>query len=134
MIRLRRFWPLPLVPVLALTLTGAKCQADGVTSAQAATQPQYRQEYRYAKRVFGIHGTQKRCLIALWDHESGWDPYAVNRQSGAAGIPQALPAVWGHPFALGDWRAQIRWGAWYIDRRYGSPCAAWQHEENDNWY
>lgn len=135
MTRLRRLWPLPLVPVLALTLTGAtKCQADGATAAQAATAPRYQREYRYAKHVFGIHGTQKRCLIALWDRESGWDPYAVNRNSGAAGIPQALPAVWGHPFALGDWRAQIRWGAWYIGRRYGSPCAAWQHEESAGWY
>lgn len=134
MIRLRRFWPLPLVPVLALSLTGAKCQADGASAAQAATQPQYRQEYRYAKRVLGVHGAQKRCLIALWDQESGWNPDAVNGQSGAYGIPQALPSAHGHPFALGDWRAQIRWGVSYIDGRYGSPCNAWAHEQAHNWY
>ena len=59
----------------------------------------------------------------------------MNGQSGAAGIPQANPADFGHPFALGDWRAQIRWGKWYLGERYGGhPCSAWQHEESKGWY
>jgi hypothetical protein len=59
----------------------------------------------------------------------------VNGTSGAAGIPQANPAYFGSPFALGDWRAQIRWGKWYLGERYGGhPCSAWQHEESEGWY
>jgi len=88
----------------------------------------------YAERIFGNDGQEQGCLVALWDRESGWDPDAVNHTSGAYGIPQALPSVWGHPFALGDWRAQIRWGRWYITSRYGSPCAAWAHETAAGWY
>lgn len=29
---------------------------------------------------------------------------------------------------------QIRWGLGYIKARYGSPSAAWQHEQGFNWY
>jgi peptidoglycan DL-endopeptidase CwlO len=37
-----------------------------------------------------------------------------------------------------DWRTnaatQIRWGLTYIHDRYGSPCGAWSHEQELNWY
>ncbi len=89
-------------------------------------------EHRYALRQLGGDTGQMQCLDALWTQESNWDPYAVNHSSGAYGIPQSLGH--GHPFALGDWRAQIRWGLGYIHSRYGSPCAAWSHEQNANWY
>src|SRR5262249_42098448 len=64
--------------------------------------------------------------------ESGWSPYAVNPSSGAYGIPQSLGH--GHPFNLGDARAQIAWGLNYIRGRYGTPAAAWAHEVANNWY
>jgi hypothetical protein len=107
----------------ALTLTG--CRSHGLGG--------HRREHRYAARLLGNH-RQLRCLDALWDAESGWDPRAVNARSGAYGIPQALPAAHGHPFALGDWRAQIRWGLRYIHRRYGTACAAEAHERAHGWY
>lgn len=71
-------------------------------------------------------------LKALWTQESGWDANSVNSSSGAYGIPQALGH--GHPFALGDARAQIAWGLNYIRGRYGSPSAAEAHERSFNWY
>lgn len=72
------------------------------------------------------------CLRELGEHESGWDAYAVNQQSGAIGIPQALGH--GAVFALGDADAQIRWLLDYIDGRYGTPCNAWAFWSAHHWY
>lgn len=88
----------------------------------------------YAARVFHDGRRQQRCLGWLWRRESHWNARAVNPDSGAYGIPQALPSAQGHPFALGAWKAQIRWGHRYIVRRYGSPCSAWSHETQAGWY
>jgi len=85
---------------------------------------------------FGWSG-QFSCLEPLWAHESGWSVSAENPSSGAYGIPQALP---GSKMASAgpDWQTnpatQIRWGLEYIQSTYGSPCAAWSHEEATGWY
>jgi hypothetical protein len=81
---------------------------------------------------FGWSSDQFGCLQSLWNRESGWNPAAENPTSGAFGIPQALP---GDKMASAgaDWQTnpatQIRWGLGYIQQVYGSPCAAWSHEE-----
>jgi hypothetical protein len=86
---------------------------------------------------FGWSSGQFSCLQPLWALESGWNVYASNPSSGAYGIPQALP---GSKMASAgpDWQSdaatQIRWGLTYIQGTYGSPCAAWSHEEADGWY
>jgi hypothetical protein len=86
---------------------------------------------------FGWSSGQFSCLQPLWALESGWNVYASNPSSGAYGIPQALP---GSKMASSgpDWQSdaatQIRWGLTYIQGTYGSPCAAWSHEEADGWY
>jgi len=81
---------------------------------------------------------QYQCLYNLWNRESGWRFDAENVSSGAYGIPQSLP---GDKMAqMGDdwrtnWVTQINWGVWYIQHSsYGTPCAAWQHSEEFNWY
>ena len=85
----------------------------------------------------GHSDTEYRCLHALWMRESGWNHFAQNPSSGAYGIPQALPAA-KMASAGADWatnpETQIRWGLGYIEARYGSPCAAWEHSEQKNWY
>jgi hypothetical protein len=85
---------------------------------------------------FGWTG-QFSCLSALWAQESGWNVYAENPSSGAYGIPQALPAS-KMASAGADWQSdaatQISWGLGYIRAAYGSPCAAWDHEEAAGWY
>ena len=87
--------------------------------------------------AFGWGPEQQRCLVNLWQRESGWRTSANNPYSGAYGIPQSLP---GDKMATAgaDWRTnyrtQIEWGLGYIAARYGSPCAAWQHSEDVNWY
>lgn len=89
---------------------------------------------RFAQSMLKVYGwgSQWPALYALWERESGWNPYAVNPSSGAYGIPQALGH--GHPFNLGDYANQIRWGLSYILSRYGSPNAAWGHEMSFGWY
>ena len=77
-----------------------------------------------------------QCLVALWNHESGWNPYAAN-PSGAYGIPQALPGS-KMASAGADWQTnpatQISWGLGYIQGRYGTPCGAYSHWQSKNWY
>ena len=86
---------------------------------------------------FGWSSGQFSCLQPLWALESGWNVYASNPSSGAYGIPQALPGS-KMSSAGPDWQSnaatQIRWGLTYIQGTYGSPCAAWSHEEADGWY
>jgi hypothetical protein len=95
-------------------------------------------------------GQQWDALVQLWDKESGWSNTADTRKSGldppdaavfAYGIPQARPynkmpqAAW-PPDKGGsaDPTSQIQWGFAYIKQTYGSPVAAWAHEQANNWY
>jgi hypothetical protein len=80
---------------------------------------------------------QYSCLVALWERESNWRWDAMNKSSGAYGIPQSLP---GRKMAeMGaDWvtnpETQVRWGISYIKSRYGAPCGAMAHSNKFNWY
>jgi hypothetical protein len=77
------------------------------------------------------------CLEKLWDKESHWNERAMNRYSGAYGIPQSLPGT-KMASAGADWQTnpatQIKWGLGYIKGRYGSPCGAWNHSVAKGWY
>lgn len=80
---------------------------------------------------------QMACLDKMWTKESGWNPKAENKSSGAYGIPQALPATKLSKYG-DDWRTnpvpQIKWGLDYIKQRYKSPCGAWSFWLTHNWY
>ncbi|GAA3664905.1 hypothetical protein GCM10022224_031410 [Nonomuraea antimicrobica] len=86
---------------------------------------------------FGFGGDQWGCLERLWHKESGWNERAMNRYSGAYGIPQSLPGT-KMASAGSDWQTnaatQIKWGLGYIKGRYGTPCAAWGHSQSVGWY
>lgn len=77
------------------------------------------------------------CLVKLWNRESGWRPNAVNKKSGACGIPQSLPCSKmkseGSDYKTNG-KTQIRWGLKYIKNRYGSPSKAWEHSQQKGWY
>lgn len=77
------------------------------------------------------------CLIKLWNRESSWNPNAVNKKSGACGIPQSLPCKKmvseGSDYKTNG-KTQIRWGLKYIKNRYGSPSNAWAHSQKTGWY
>ena len=87
-----------------------------------------------AAAPYGWTGGQTACLDQLWTRESGFDAAAVNSQTGATGIPQLNPAYYAVPAGWPAPAVQIRWGLSYIARTYRAPCAAWSHEEADNWY
>jgi hypothetical protein len=86
---------------------------------------------------FGWSSGEFGCLQSLWNAESGWNLSASNPISGAYGIPQALPGS-KMASAGADWQTnpatQIKWGLGYIKQVYGSPCAAWSHEQSTGWY
>ncbi|SFN88873.1 phospholipase [Mycetocola miduiensis] len=90
-----------------------------------------------ASSRYGWGSGEFNCLNKLWQKESGWSYTAYNASSGATGIPQALPGS-KMASAGSDWKTnaatQIAWGLDYIDRAYGSPCAAWSHSQAKNWY
>jgi len=91
----------------------------------------------------GWTGAQWSALETLWNGESGWNPHAENKSSGAYGIPQALPyskmpkMAW--PEKAGgtsDAATQIRWGLNYIQGRYGTPvlALAFWNRQHPHWY
>ena len=86
---------------------------------------------------YGWSEQDYQALVLLWNRESGWNPYAVNRRSGACGIPQSLPcskmAKYGKDYRI-NYRVQVRWGIDYIKARYGNPSKAWQHSQRRGWY
>lgn len=94
------------------------------------------QEQQFAASLFPQYGWsvpyEMPALIALWNQESGWNPYAANPLSNARGIPQNING-WS-AYAPGDWANQIRWGESYIKTRYGDPLAAEAHELANQWY
>ncbi|WP_246115561.1 lytic transglycosylase domain-containing protein [Trebonia kvetii] len=128
----------------------AQAAAQRAAAEQAAAQPPAVQQVsvqqvpsgtpqQIAEQMLAEYGWagQFSCLDSLWQQESGWNVYAENPSSGAYGIPQALPG--GKMASAGsDWQTnpatQIRWGLGYIQGSYGSPCAAWGHEEAFGWY
>lgn len=96
------------------------------------------QQYAYnLVKSYGWSEYDYECLIKLWNRESGWRPNAVNKKSGACGIPQALPckkmSKEGSDYRTNG-KTQIRWGLKYIKSRYGSPSKAWAHSQRKGWY
>lgn len=101
------------------------------------------QAQAYARSVVGNYGWGQdqvdRCLIPLWNGESGWRWNALNSSSGAYGIPQALPAS-KMANSGADYQTnaatQVDWGLSYIKGSYGSPCAAWSswNSRSPHWY
>jgi len=124
------------VPARAIVRRAARqrAAAEAVVQQAPAGAPQ-----QIAQQMLDQDGWagQFGCLDDLWGQESGWNVYAENPSSGAYGIPQALPASKMASAGL-DWQSnpatQISWGLGYIRASYGSPCAAWGHEEAAGWY
>lgn len=97
---------------------------------------------KYAQTLLksmGLGGANWPALKSLWMGESGWRWNALNKSSGAYGIPQSLPAS-KMASAGSDWRTnaatQIRWGLSYIRSRYGSPVNAYSAwlKRSPHWY
>lgn len=89
--------------------------------------------------AYGWSGANWSALKALWNGESGWNTFALNKSSGAYGIPQSLPAD-KMASAGADWKTnpatQIKWGLSYIKERYGDPLTAYKDwlGRSPHWY
>lgn len=75
--------------------------------------------------------------LMIVKRESGFNPYAVNKKSGATGLCQALPGKKMAKYGK-DWRTnyktQLRWCRDYIKARYGTPQKAWAFWQSHHWY
>ncbi len=133
-----------MIRALALTaLLLAPSIATDASDDRPRYWPQVREARQWLKAKMSAH--QFHCLHHLWDNESSWRVKALNRSSGAYGIPQSLPGWkmrkaeeprWGKRWD--DWRTdalvQVRWGRWYVRGRYGTPCNALRFQDQWGWY
>lgn len=129
-------------------LIGKTSGPDGATDAQgasaggvspASSAPAFNPSGSKADwmRAAGISDSDFGYVDYIISHESGWDYHAVNRSSGAYGLPQSLPA--GKLASAGaDWRdnpvTQLRWAHNYAVGRYGSWEAAYHFWTVNHWW
>lgn len=111
--------------------------ADG--GSQPATAPAFNSSGSKTDwmRAAGIADSDFGYVDYIISHESGWNYYAVNRSSGAYGLPQSLPA--GKLASAGaDWRdnpvTQLRWANNYAVGRYGSWGGAYRFWTVNHWW
>jgi len=79
----------------------------------------------------GVTDTSNAMYIIT--RESGCNPNAVNKSSGACGVAQALPCSKMN-CAMGDGACQVRWMNSYVLGRYGSWANAVAFWQSHHWY
>jgi hypothetical protein len=107
----------------------------GVTRSEELSSGDPREIAQALMPAYGFSGDQFGCLDSLYVSESNWRVDADNPTSSAYGIPQALTSMHDLPADyMTSAESQIRWGLDYIADSYGSPCAAWEFKQANNWY
>lgn len=133
--------------LLAVLVSSCTHNAPVVSDISLATQNDATQNKEIARHLIRSEyaqwddETQLRCLDDLWEAESRWNHRARNKRTGACGIPQSFPchkmADFGEAYGV-DYRRnpwpQVAWGLQYIEKRYGSPCAAWKRFKRGGGY
>lgn len=111
----------------------AKPVLPGVGVAKAAPAPSTQVSGGCGDWITAAGVTDMANAVWLINKESGCRTSAVNRSSGACGIPQALPcsklgAARGNPVE------EIKWMNRYVIARYGSWANAVAFHKSHNWY
>lgn len=85
----------------------------------------------------GFKPSEYAAIDYIVNHESSWNPQAVNASSGAYGLPQSLPAS-KLASAGSDWRTnpitQLKWMRNYVNERYGGANGALAFWKANHWY
>lgn len=84
-------------------------------------------------RAAGIAESEWASVDYIVSRESGWNPNAVNRSSGAEGLVQALPYS-KTGCAHGDPICQLRWASVYAQSRYGGWSGAYTFWVANHWW
>lgn len=84
-------------------------------------------------RAAGISPADYQYVEFIIGKESGWNPSAVNKSSGACSLAQSLPcskigADWQNPVTA------LRWANGYVSARYGGWAGAYQWWIAHHWY
>ncbi len=87
-----------------------------------------------AQNKYGYTPQDWNALNYIIEHESNWNPQALNQSSGAWGIPQILPMEGRPERGTLNPKQQISWLLDYIKDRYGGPQQAYQFKLANGWY
>jgi soluble lytic murein transglycosylase-like protein len=81
----------------------------------------------------GIASSDWAYVDYIVSRESGWNPNATNKSSGACGLVQALPCskVPGNGYNPVD---NLRWGTGYASGRYGGWAGAYRFWTTHHWW
>ena len=137
--RLKFYLALSLTALITLAtpLTGVHTASNEDAKAQVMKMSDPKQYARsIAKEQYNWDKEQHKCLGILWGKESAWN-FQAESPTQDYGIPQRhmrkntqeeIDAFMQNP------QTQIKWGLNYIEKRYGSPCEAWEFWSVNRWY
>lgn len=120
--------PTPTISPRAQSVKGRHPAVAVQAAPSSASHPQQVAAAKLAERGWAGHWGALNALVRA---ESGWNPRAVNRRSGACGLFQRLPCRGMH---LQPVEVQVENGLGYIAGRYGNPSAAWAAFRRKGWY
>ncbi|WP_261399356.1 transglycosylase SLT domain-containing protein [Streptomyces misionensis] len=126
-------------PKKALTVAAVAAATTGMalSAAPAQAAPASASSAQAVAHKMIPDAAQFNAFSKIVERESGWNPTATNRSSGAYGLVQALPGS-KMASAGADWKTnpatQIKWGLDYMNSRYGSPVKAWSFWQANGWY
>ncbi|MBF6171829.1 lytic transglycosylase domain-containing protein [Nocardia blacklockiae] len=118
------------------TPTGSAMLPDVVGMGLGVVLPAFRLAPK-TMALFIVPPHQFPAFDNIITRESGWNTFAINPESGAYGLGQALPAYKMSTHGP-DWCCnpvtQLRWTYDYMNQRYGSPDGAWAFWQSHGWY
>lgn len=127
--------PTPTPTPIPSTTASARGSSDSGTSSASAGPVYYTGGGAPAEwmSAAGISEADWGYVDYIVTRESGWNPNASNRSSGACGLVQALPCskVPGNGYDPID---NLRWATGYATGRYGSWAAAYGFWINNHWW
>lgn len=104
------------------------------TTVPASEMQQWAHDYLISN---GYSEDDFTAAVFIISHESGWNPSATNKDSGAYGLAQALPGS-KMASAGADWQTnyqtQFKWFMSYCNGRYDSIQGAYQFWITYHWY